>query len=128
MENISLKRICRKPIASADDTVLTWYCAIGMNSMVVYMRGLLFAIIFCAFSLLLAEGVTSVFIRLEFINANEHDFIHSMIMLVMLACYIAVAPIFNRGISTPKNVRPPTKGSDDLHSHMYQRRPRFRLR
>jgi hypothetical protein len=57
-----------------------------------HMRGLLFAIVFCAFSLLLAEGIAFVLIHLEFIRPDEHDVVHSVIMLVMLACYLAFSP------------------------------------
>lgn len=56
------------------------------------MRGLLFAIVFCGFSLLLAEGITSLLIGVEFIRQDQYRVVHSAIMLLMLACYLAVSP------------------------------------
>lgn len=60
------------------------------------MRGLMFAIVFCAFSLLIAAGATPLVIRLGFAGADEYHLIHSVIMLAMLACYLAIAPCLER--------------------------------
>jgi hypothetical protein len=66
------------------------------------MRGLVFAIVFWAFSLLVAEGIMSLIMRLGFVGANEYDLVHSVIMLAMLACYLAIAPCLERGSSVSK--------------------------
>ncbi len=58
----------------------------------VTIRGLMFAIIFSAFSLLLAEAITSGLIRLEFIRPDQYRVVHSVIMLIMLGCYLAISP------------------------------------
>jgi heme/copper-type cytochrome/quinol oxidase subunit 2 len=58
------------------------------------MRGLLFAVFFCAVSLLFAEALTTFLIRLSFVHLNEFDDIHSLIMIIMLVVYMVVAPIF----------------------------------
>jgi len=58
------------------------------------MRGLLFAVFFCAASLLFAEVLTTFLIRLSFVHLNEFDDIHSLIMIIMLVAYMIVAPIF----------------------------------
>lgn len=61
------------------------------------MRGLLFAILFCAFSIALAEAVVSLLVRFMLIRPIEHDDAFVMIMLFMLVCYFFVAPKFVKG-------------------------------
>ncbi len=58
------------------------------------MRGLLFAVVFCALSLLIAEAVATLLLSLELIHPHEHDEAHGLIMLIMLALYLGYAPRF----------------------------------
>lgn len=67
------------------------------------MRGLLFAIVFCGFSLLLAEGITSLLVTLEFIYPDNHDQVHDVIMIFMLVCYAVFAPSFTKDSSSSKS-------------------------
>lgn len=59
------------------------------------MRWLLFAIIFCAFSLLFAEVFSSLLVSFKIINAFDQDTAHTIIMLVMLIVFIYLLPRFN---------------------------------
>lgn len=58
------------------------------------MRGLLFAVLFCALSLILAETVATLLVKLELIHPHEHDEAHGLTMLFMLALYLGYAPRF----------------------------------
>ncbi len=58
------------------------------------MRGLLFAVLFCAISLLFAEALTTLLVSLAVIQSHEFDEMHGLIMLVMLAVYMWIAPHF----------------------------------
>jgi len=60
------------------------------------MRGLLFAIFFCAASLLFTEVLTTFLIRLSLVRPNEFDNIHNLIMIIMLVIYMVVAPMINK--------------------------------
>ncbi len=58
------------------------------------MRGLLFAVFFCAISLIFAELLATLLVTFELILPHEHDEAHGLIMLVMLALYMGYAPRF----------------------------------
>lgn len=60
------------------------------------MRGLLFAILFCAVSLLFAEVLATLLIQLALIRPSEFDIAHNLIMTVMLVVYMLVAPTFRK--------------------------------
>jgi heme/copper-type cytochrome/quinol oxidase subunit 2 len=60
------------------------------------MRGLLFAIFFCAVSLLFARVLTNLLIQLSFIHSHEFDLAHNLIMTIMLIVYLALAPTFSK--------------------------------
>jgi hypothetical protein len=70
------------------------------------MRGLLFAVFFCAVSLLFAEALTTLLVDLGLIQYHEFDEAHGLIMLFMLALYMGFAPTF------PKDFR-----HHDDHDH-----------
>ena len=58
------------------------------------MRGLLFAVLFCTASLLLAETLAALLVQLSLIRPHEFDEVHGLIMFVMLAIYMGFAPSF----------------------------------
>ncbi len=58
------------------------------------MRGLLFAVLFCAVSLLFAEALSTVLVDLSVIKPHEFDEAHGVIMFVMLGIYMGFAPSF----------------------------------
>ena len=60
------------------------------------MRGLLFAILFCAVSLLFAEALATLLIQLALIRPSEFDVAHNLIMTIMLVVYMLVAPTFSK--------------------------------
>ena len=60
------------------------------------MRGLLFAVIFCAVSLLFAELLATVLVDFSIIEPHEFDEAHGLIMFVLLAVYMGFAPRFQK--------------------------------
>lgn len=60
------------------------------------MRGLLFAILFCALSLLFAEAFTTLLTKLSLIHPNEFDDAHNLIMSIMVVIYMVFAPTFTK--------------------------------
>lgn len=58
------------------------------------MRGLLFAVLFCAVSLLFAEALATLLVRLSLIEPREFEEVHGLIMFVLLAVYMGFAPNF----------------------------------
>ena len=62
------------------------------------MRGLVFAILFCAVSLLFAEALATLLIQLALIHPSEFGVAHNLIMTIMLVVYMLVAPTFSKDI------------------------------
>ncbi|MCW8918293.1 MAG: hypothetical protein OQL08_05710 [Gammaproteobacteria bacterium] len=60
------------------------------------MRGLLFAVLFCAVSLLFAETLATILVDLAIIQQHEFDEVHSLIMFIMLALYLGFGPTFSK--------------------------------
>jgi hypothetical protein len=58
------------------------------------MRGLVFAIFFCAVSLLFAEALTTALVNYSVIQSHEFDEVHGLIMLILLVVYMSFAPTF----------------------------------
>ncbi len=58
------------------------------------MRGLLFAVLFCAISLLFAEALATILVNFSIIQPHEFDEAHGLIMFAMLALYMGFAPSF----------------------------------
>lgn len=58
------------------------------------MRGLLFAVLFCAVSLLFAEALTTLLVNFSVIDPHEFEEVHGLIMFVLLALYMGYAPSF----------------------------------
>ncbi len=58
------------------------------------MRGLLFAVVFCAVSLLFAETLTSLLVNFSVIEPHEFEEVHGLIMFFLLAVYMGYAPTF----------------------------------
>lgn len=58
------------------------------------MRGLLFSILFCAASLLFAESLATLLVKLSIIEIHDFDEVHDLIMLILLALYMGYAPSF----------------------------------
>jgi hypothetical protein len=71
------------------------------------MRGLFFAVFFCAVSLLFAETLATILVDFSFIQPHEFDEAHGLIMLILLALYMGYAPTF------PKDF----KHHHDDHNH-----------
>jgi len=60
------------------------------------MRGLLFAILFCAFSLLVARGISASLATFGVIQPYEIDTTFGMLMLTLLIGYLLLGPRFKR--------------------------------
>ncbi len=58
------------------------------------MRGLLFAVLFCAVSLLFAEALATILVNFSVIQPHEFDEVHGLIMFILLAIYMGFAPSF----------------------------------
>ena len=58
------------------------------------MRGLIFAVFFCAVSLLFAEALATILVNFSIIDAHEFDEAHGLIMFILLAVYMGFAPTF----------------------------------
>lgn len=58
------------------------------------MRGLLFAVLFCAVSLLFAEALATILVNFSVIQPHEFDEVHGLIMFLMLAIYMGFGPSF----------------------------------
>lgn len=58
------------------------------------MRGLLFAVFFCAVSLLFAEALATILVDFSIIQPHEFDEVHGLIMFALLAVYMGFAPSF----------------------------------
>ncbi len=58
------------------------------------MRGLLFSIVACAVSLLFAESLATVLVKLSIIEIDDFDEAHGLIMIILLALYMGYAPFF----------------------------------
>jgi hypothetical protein len=67
------------------------------------MRGLLFAVLFCAASLLFAEALATLLVQLSFIRPHEFDEAHSLIMFIMLAIYMGFGPTFAKDFKHHNN-------------------------
>ena len=49
------------------------------------MRGLLFAVLFCAVSLAFAEAMVTILVNFSIIQPHEFDEVHGVIMFILLA-------------------------------------------
>jgi len=56
------------------------------------LYGLLYSIIFCTLSLLVAELLTTLLLELQLIDASEEKQTHTLIMIIAVIGYILIAP------------------------------------
>ena len=65
------------------------------------MKGLLFAVLFCAVSLIFAETFVTFLVAFSLIEAHEFDEAHSLTMLFLMAIYMGFAPSFQTDFKMP---------------------------
>jgi hypothetical protein len=66
------------------------------------MKGLAFTIVYCALSLLIAATLSTLFIDLGIIHANEENTAHSAIMLCLFIIYIGLSLHFSDDLQDSK--------------------------